>query len=160
MSTKMPKTPRRSPSSGHSTPQTLSTSRPSFPSISTHSSPASVSTSSSEPKSARSSLLNVLSRPRPTHAVSNVTASSSEGPLTPEDEFSDYSTGSSYASSVKSGSSEASSEELAEAYKNYLETPFVSTKQTIKHSEYGHCNNPNWRWTSQVSWPATRVRLN
>jgi serine palmitoyltransferase len=145
----MPKTPRRTPSSGHSTPQTLSTSRPSFPSISTQSSPASVSQSA---KSARSSLLNVLSRPRPTHAVSNITASStSEGPLTPEDEFSDYSTVSSYASSVMGGSREASSEELAEVYKNYLETPFVSTKQTIKHSEYGHCNNPNWRWTSQVS---------
>ena len=156
----MPKTPRRSPSSGHSTPQTLSTSRPSFPSISIHSSPASVSHLSTEPKSARSSLLNVLSRPRPTHAISNVTASSSEGPLTPEDEFSDYSTVSSYASSVRGASREASSEELAEAYKNYLETPFVSTKQTIKHSEYGHCNNPNWRWTSQVSCPATRVRSN
>lgn len=71
--------------------------------------------------------------------------------MTPEDEFSDYSTVSSYASSVRGGSREASSEELAEVYKNYLETPFVATKQTIKHSEYGHCNNPNWRWTSQVS---------
>lgn len=72
--------------------------------------------------------------------------------LTPEDEFSDYSTISSYASSVGGGGSrQPSSEELAKMYKNYLETPFVSTKQTIKHSEYGHCNNPNWRWTSQVS---------
>jgi serine palmitoyltransferase len=146
----MPKTPRKS-SSGHSTPQTLSTSRPSFPSISLRSSDTSVSQSHSEPKSARSSLLNVLSRPRPTHAISNITASSGDGPLTPEDEqFSDYSTISSYASSVAGGSRQASSEELAEVYKNYLETPFVSTKQTIKHSEYGHCNNPNWRWTSQV----------
>jgi serine palmitoyltransferase len=33
----------------------------------------------------------------------------------------------------------------------YLEKPFVQTKSTIKHSEFGHCNNPNWRWTSQVS---------
>jgi serine palmitoyltransferase len=81
-----------------------------------------------------------------------VTALSGGGPPTPEDEFSDYSsTVSSYADSVRTGSRASSEEELAEAYKNYLETPFVSTKQTIKHSEYGHCNNPNWRWTSQVS---------
>jgi serine palmitoyltransferase len=148
----MPKTPRSS--SGHSTPQTLSTSRPSFPSISLKSSPhASVSSASHEPKSARSSLLNVLSRPRPTHAISNIHASSvgDGGPLTPEDDMSEYSTVSSYASSVRGGSRQTSSEELAQAYKNYLETPFVSTKQVIKHSEYGHCNNPNWRWTSQVS---------
>lgn len=150
----MPKTPRKSSSSGHSTPQTLSTSRPSFPSISLKSSPHASVSSSSEPKSARSSLLNVLSRPRPTHAVSAVHASSvgDGGPLTPEDDMSEYSTVSSYASSVRGASREASSEELAEAYKNYLETPFVFTKQVIKHSEYGHCNNPNWRWTSQVSF--------
>lgn len=116
-----------------------------------------------EPKSARSSLLNVLSRPHSNPAQPKghgATGSSSYSPsnsdangqlLTPEDEFSDYSTISSYASSVGSGSRQASSEELAQVYKNYLETPFVSTKQTIKHSEYGHCNNPNWRWTSQVS---------
>ena len=36
-------------------------------------------------------------------------------------------------------------------YKNYLEKPFVNVKSTFKHSEFGHDNNPNWRWTSQVS---------
>ena len=34
-------------------------------------------------------------------------------------------------------------------YRNYLEKPFVTTKAMMKHSEFGHCNNPNWRWTSQ-----------
>jgi len=34
-------------------------------------------------------------------------------------------------------------------YAQYLEKPFVSTKSMMKHSEFGHCNNPNWRWTSQ-----------
>ncbi len=25
----------------------------------------------------------------------------------------------------------------------------MTTKSLVKHSEFGHCNNPNWRWTSQ-----------
>ena len=73
---------------------------------------------------------------------------SDSGSTTPEDEFSDQSTISSYASSVTSISS---SEELGNAYSDYLEKPIVNVKSAIKHSEFGHCNNPNWRWTSQVS---------
>ena len=163
-------TPRRSVSSngtGASTPAqaysastTSSTSRPSFPSISLKSSPSPASVShTSEHKSARSSLLNVLARPhanptQPKFGTANKNGGSystdSLALPSPDDEFSDYSTISSYASSVGDGSRQASSEELAKLYKNFLETPFVNTKQTIKHSEYGHCNNPNWRWTSQV----------
>lgn len=169
----MGKTPRRSVSSSGSgtvTPaqaySATASARPTFPSISLKSSPSPASVShSSEHKSARSSLLNVLSRPHAQHTQSSPSSGKSNGrdnyassvadslqPLTPEDEFSDYSTISSYASSVAGGggSRQASSEEIAKVYENYLETPFVSTKQTIKHSEYGHCNNPNWRWTSQV----------
>ena len=59
---------------------------------------------------------------------------------------------SSYASSIMStwSSRTPSSEDIAKMYKNYLETPFVPSKTAIKHSEYGVCNNQNWRWTSQV----------
>lgn len=60
------------------------------------------------------------------------------------------STISSYASSILSSSREASSEDIAKVYRDYLETPFVKIKTSVKHSEFGHCNNPNWRWTSQV----------
>lgn len=40
-------------------------------------------------------------------------------------------------------------------YDEFLEKPiggFPSgqLKPSIKHSEFGYCNNPNWRWTSQV----------
>jgi len=99
--------------------------------------------------------MNVLSRPRPSTALSHTTVSSnSDGSSPDEDLFSDNSTISSYASSASSGSSFGSSrkcseEELAKMYKDYLEKPFVQTKGNIKHSEFGHCNNPNWRWTSQ-----------
>ncbi len=142
----------RQTSSGHSTPISLP-SRPLYPTVSHRSGSPSAHT---EPAlSARSSLLNVLTKPRhsaPTlSSLSATTAGSSdEGVTTPEDEVSDMSTISSYASSVIS-SRTASSEELAKVYKNYLEKPFVSTKSAVKHSEFGHCNNPNWRWTSQVS---------
>ena len=108
----------------------------------------------SEPAlSARSSLLSVLTKPRPAHpqttlSATTVSSTLDTAPSTPEDEFSDQSTISSYASSVIS-SREASSEELAKMYKNYLEKPFVNVKTAIKHSEFGHDNNPNWRWTSQ-----------
>lgn len=166
----MGNTPRRSVSStgsGAVTPAQAysastpngSTSRPTFPSISLKSSPSPASVShSAEPKTARSSLLNVLSRPHanPTQPKSNGKnnggsySTDSLSLPSPDDDFSDHSTISSDASSVASGSRQASSEELAKLYQNFLETPFVSTKQTIKHSEYGHCNNPNWRWTSQV----------
>lgn len=140
----------RQSSSGHSTPISLP-SRPSYPTVSHRSGSPSAHT---EPTlSARNSLLNVLTKPRhsaPTlSSLSATTAGSSdEGVTTPEDEMSDMSTISSYASSIIS-SREASSEELAKVYKNYLERPFVNTKSTVKHSEFGHCNNPNWRWTSQ-----------
>jgi len=143
----------RTSSSGHSTPPSITLpSRPLFPSISLRGS--SPSTHASDPnQSARSSLLNVLTRPRlPTSAVSNTTASSDTALSTLEDDFSDQSTISSYASSatsISSGSRSGSNEELANIYKNYLEKPFVTTKSLVKHSEFGHCNNPNWRWTSQ-----------
>jgi serine palmitoyltransferase len=128
-------------------------SRPLFPSISLRGS-SHTTRSPDPPQSARSSLINVLTRPR--HAVTGIsTASTVEGLLTPEDEFSDQSTISSYtsyASSVMStdGSRQPSSEDVAKVFRTFLETPFVQTKSTIKHSEFGHCNNPNWRWTSQV----------
>ena len=97
--------------------------------------------------------MNVLTRPRlPTSAVSATTASSDSGLTTLEDDYSDQSTISSYASSISSvsiSSRQGSSEDVAKMYKNYLEKPFVTTKSTVKHSEFGHCNNPNWRWTSQ-----------
>lgn len=152
----MGKTTRRT-SSGHSTPNLAGTppSRPLYPTISHHSSSSSPYAES--PLSARSSLLNVLTKPRHSlPAVSSLSATtissydSHNGPTTPEDEFSDQSTISSYASSIVS-SREASVEELAKMYKNYLEKPFVTTKSLFKHSEFGHCTNPNWRWTSQVS---------
>lgn len=154
---KMGKT--RQNTSGHSTP-TLTPPRPLHPTLShperTLSHRPSNSGSYSEPTlSARSSLLNVLTKPRHpaplVSALSATTHSSDEGVTTPDDEFSDMSTISSYASSVVS-SRTASSEELAKVYKDYLEKPFVNTKSTVKHSEFGHCNNPNWRWTSQVSF--------
>lgn len=75
--------------------------------------------------------------------------SSDCGSSTPEDEFSDQSTISSYTSSDVSSSRDMSSMELAKMYENYLEKPFVTTKSMMKHSEFGHDNNPNWRWTSQ-----------
>ena len=136
----MGKSGRKSNGSAPSTP-----SRPPFP-LSLKSSPSVHTTPpSSEPKSARSSLINVLTRPRHTPA------SSLDHPSLFDEEFSDQSTISSYASSSSSGSRSGSSEDIAKYYKNYLEKPFVHSKSTIKHSEFGHCNNPNWRWTSQVS---------
>jgi serine palmitoyltransferase len=127
-------------------------SRPLFPSISLKGSPTTQHTTSEPPQSARSSLINVLTRPRHTTALSQATASTIDDQLAPEEDFSDQSTISSYASSiVSSPSRQASSEEIAKVYRHYLEQPFVTTKSTIKHSEFGHCNNPNWRWTSQVS---------
>ncbi|WVO20262.1 uncharacterized protein IAS62_001555 [Cryptococcus decagattii] len=140
----MGRTTRRSTKSqsGTSTPPNISSppSRPLFPSISLRSS--SPTPPSHENLSARSSLLNVLTRPGHTVAAT---------PDSPEEELSDLSTVSSYASSVISGthSKDMTEEEIAKVYENYLEKPFVQTKTTIKHSEFGHCNNPNWRWTSQ-----------
>lgn len=145
----MGRTTRRSTKSqsGTSTPPNISCppSRPLFPSISLRSS--SPTPPSHENLSARSSLLNVLTRPGHTVAAT---------PDSPEEELSDLSTVSSYASSVISGTrpKDMTEEEIAKVYENYLETPFVQTKTTIKHSEFGHCNNPNWRWTSQVSTAA------
>ncbi|WVR03753.1 hypothetical protein IAU60_000748 [Kwoniella sp. DSM 27419] len=149
--------------SGTSTPpSSLSSSppsRPLFPAISLRSSspssPVRKATVGTEPPvSARSSLLNVLTRPQhsaplTSHSPYNVSPSNSSA--SDEDAFfSDQSTISSYASSVTSGTSrQHSSEDFAKAYENYLEKPFVQTKSTIKHSEFGHDNNPNWRWTSQ-----------
>ncbi|KIR25132.1 serine palmitoyltransferase [Cryptococcus deuterogattii 99/473] len=140
----MGRTTRRSTKSqsGTSTPPNISSppSRPLFPSISLRSS--SPTPPSHENLSARSSLLSVLTRPG--HSVAAT-------PDSPEEELSDLSTVSSYASSVISGthSKDMTEEEIAKVYENYLEKPFVQTKTTIKHSEFGHCNNPNWRWTSQ-----------
>ncbi|OXB34778.1 hypothetical protein LQV05_003161 [Cryptococcus neoformans] len=140
----MGRTTRRSakPQSGTSTPPNISSppSRPLFPSISLRSSSPTPPTH--ESLSARSSLLSVLTRPA--HSVAAT-------PDSPEEELSDLSTVSSYASSVISGthSKDMTEEEIAKVYENYLEKPFVQIKTTIKHSEFGHCNNPNWRWTSQ-----------
>ncbi|AFR97684.1 serine palmitoyltransferase [Cryptococcus neoformans] len=140
----MGRTTRRSakPQSGTSTPPNISSppSRPLFPSISLRSSSPTPPTH--ENLSARSSLLSVLTRPA--HSVAAT-------PDSPEEELSDLSTVSSYASSVISGthSKDMTEEEIAKVYENYLEKPFVQIKTTIKHSEFGHCNNPNWRWTSQ-----------
>lgn len=150
----MGRTTRRSTKSqsGTSTPPNISSppSRPLFPSISLRSS--SPTPPSHENLSARSSLLSVLTRPG--HSVAAT-------PDSPEEELSDLSTVSSYASSVISGthSKDMTEEEIAKVYENYLEKPFVQTKTTIKHSEFGHCNNPNWRWTSQVSTAARVWRL-
>ncbi|WVQ78795.1 hypothetical protein IAT38_000886 [Cryptococcus sp. DSM 104549] len=146
---------KASPSGGSTPPSSLSSSppsRPLFPSISLRSSsPSSAHSTSANDITARSSLLNVLTRPRhPPHGAS--TTASSEGFSPDEDAlFSDQSTISSYASSVYSGMSsrEMSSEDIAKAYEHYLEKPFVQTKSSIRHAEFGHCNNPNWRWTSQ-----------
>ncbi|OXG27403.1 serine palmitoyltransferase [Cryptococcus neoformans Bt15] len=140
----MGRTTRRSakPQSGTSTPPNISSppSRPLFPSISLRSSSPTPPTH--ENLSARSSLLSVLTRPA--HSVAAT-------PDSPEEELSDLSTVSSYASSVISGthSKDMTEEEIAKVYENYLEKPFVQIKTTIKHSEFGHCNNPNWRWTNQ-----------
>ncbi|ORX35222.1 putative component of serine palmitoyltransferase [Kockovaella imperatae] len=113
---------------------------------------------SESPVSARTSLLNVLRRPKSSHAITSVTstnASSKHGQSFDsfnEDDYSDHGStvASSYASSIRSSwsSRSSSSEDIAKRYENYLETPFVNTTTTIKHSEYGVCTNPNWRWTS------------
>ncbi|ODN86580.1 serine palmitoyltransferase [Cryptococcus wingfieldii CBS 7118] len=149
--------------SGLSTPPTLSTTPPNkalYPTISLRSSsPSSIASrendhaqGSSAPStqlSARSSLMNVLTKPRHSPMSS---ISGGEGLMTPEEEYSDLSTVSSYASSIISGTHNKESvgvEEIAKVYEDYLETPFVQTQATIKHSEFGHDNNPNWRWTSQ-----------
>ncbi|WVQ65030.1 uncharacterized protein L199_003200 [Kwoniella botswanensis] len=165
----MPRSTRRSGSSGTSTPpSSLSSppSRPLFPAISLRSSSPSSSAkeSSTQTITARSSLLNVLTRPHhsaPTTSISNAHVSSADnnnnhnGSSSDEDtNYSDQSTISSYASSIISGTymmenQHLTSEDIAKVYENYLEKPFVNTKSTIKHSEFGHCNNPNWRWTSQ-----------
>ncbi|KAK6907432.1 serine palmitoyltransferase [Kwoniella mangroviensis CBS 10435] len=165
----MPRSTRRSGSSGTSTPpSSLSSppSRPLFPAISLRSSSPSSSAkeSSTQTITARSSLLNVLTRPHhsaPTTSISNTHASSADnnnnhnGSSSGEDtNYSDQSTISSYASSIISGTymmenQHLTSEDIAKVYEDYLEKPFVNTKSTIKHSEFGHCNNPNWRWTSQ-----------
>ncbi|KAK4690029.1 serine palmitoyltransferase, partial [Tremellales sp. Uapishka_1] len=148
---------RPTSSSTHSSPPSLSTSpssRPLFPTVSLRSSPPSTTASISEPpQSARSSLLNVLTRPRHPITAISYSDSSSTTVGTPEDElFSDRSTVSSYSSYGSSGSSvHSSDEDVAKLYQNYLEKPFVVTKSTIRHTEFGHCNNPNWRWTSQYN---------
>ena len=99
---------------------------------------------------ARSKLLDVISRPHlpgPT-----VSYDSSPQPLT-EEELSDQSTISSYASSmsVSSPSRPATEEELSRMYTGYLTKPFVHVNTAYKHEEFGHCNNPNYRWTSQYN---------
>ncbi len=166
----MVRSPRRSVSTQGSSPSNPPTSRPLFSSLSR----TSTSSISTEPQTARNSLLNVLTRPRhPITAVSYDTSTTSSSSTiassldTADDEYSDRSTISSYTSSISSGiasnfgglNGKPSPEELAKLYKNYLEKPFVTTKTTMRHSEFGHCNNPNWRWTSQVCLPITRLRF-
>ncbi|WWD16443.1 hypothetical protein CI109_100869 [Kwoniella shandongensis] len=177
----MGRTTRRSagatstPSGASTPPSSLSSSPPSkplFPTISLRSSsPSSGSGTESHPHvSARSSLINVLTKPRhqfpitaASHSQATTTAhyddasmyNNRNGNSTDEDSlYSDQSTISSYASSIVSGSTsgrEMSKEDIALVYKDYLEKPFVQIKSNIKHSEFGHCNNPNWRWTSQYN---------
>jgi len=36
-------------------------------------------------------------------------------------------------------------------YQGYLTQPFTNINSQYKHSEFGHCNNPNYRWTSQYN---------
>ncbi|WVO18660.1 hypothetical protein L204_106380 [Cryptococcus depauperatus] len=132
-------------SSGASTPPSLSSSpstRPLVPEISLRSS-SPASALNDDGVSARSSLLNVLTK---RHGYFEPCS----GEMTPGEE-SDLSTISSYASSVVSGSQSSSltPEEIAKVYEQYLDKPFVQTKNPIKHREFGHCNNPSWRWTSQ-----------
>ncbi|KAL7424684.1 serine palmitoyltransferase component [Cryptotrichosporon argae] len=158
-----------------SSPLTPSTSTPASPpsklfGLRSRSSPTpsapSASGSPGKPKfNARSSLINVLQRPRhPITAVTYESAGSSHragaggAPAIAildddgETEVSDQSTISSYASSIGSLGSPSrspSADELEKMYAGYLEKPFGNPKTVFKHSEFGHCNNPNWRWTSQ-----------
>ncbi|TXT15773.1 hypothetical protein VHUM_00276 [Vanrija humicola] len=120
---------------------------------------ASKTKTAASPPTARSALLDVLSRPRAAGAALTYDLN----PHVPdggevEDEVSDQSTISSYASTSSTLSRSPSDEELARLYRNYLETPFVKIKTIFKHSEFGHDNNPNWRWTSQYN-PAEPVTL-
>ncbi|WWC88084.1 uncharacterized protein L201_002988 [Kwoniella dendrophila CBS 6074] len=173
----MPRSTRKSTSGASTPPSSLSSSpptKPLYPTISLRSSSPSSSSNNNNNgntmSTARSSLINVLNRPHhstPSTSISNtiVTASKLSSIATNSTDFnssdedtlySDQSTAaSSYASSIISGTassldkSNLTSADIAKIYENYLEKPFVNTKSTIKHSEFGHCNNPNWRWTSQ-----------
>ncbi|KAL1410761.1 serine palmitoyltransferase component [Vanrija albida] len=109
------------------------------------------------PLTARSSLLDVLSRPRAAGAALTYDLNP-HVPEGEEEEVSDQSTISSYASTSSTLSRSPSDDELARLYRNYLETPFVKIKSIFKHSEFGHDNNNNWRWTSQYN-PAEPVTL-
>ncbi|EIW69012.1 hypothetical protein TREMEDRAFT_44257 [Tremella mesenterica DSM 1558] len=141
----MGKSSRRSTAMSSTTPSITPSARSAF-----FNSKSTPSPSGSEQKSARTSLINVLSRPRPTSAVSHHFAVSNEGfsPFDDDFDLSDQSTISSYASSISS-TRHPSAEDVAQLYKDYLDKPFVNIKSTFKHSEFGHDNNPNWRWTSQ-----------
>lgn len=102
---------------------------------------------SPEGTTARTALLNAITRPR--HSNAEVTYDTSA--YTPEEELmSDQSTISSYASSSGTLSRQSSDDDivLERMYKGYLDKPFVHTQLPYKHSEFGHCNNPNYRWTS------------
>ncbi|WVW80222.1 hypothetical protein I302_102200 [Kwoniella bestiolae CBS 10118] len=164
----MPRSTRRSGSSGTSTPPSSLSSPPSkplFPTISLRSSSPSSSSNkelsssyqgSTPTLTARSSLLNVLTRPHHSAPTTSISMENSTNNSSSDEDtnYSDQSTISSYASSIISGThmidkTNLTSEDIAKVYENYLEKPFVNTKSTIKHSEFGHCNNPNWRWTSQ-----------
>lgn len=96
--------------------------------------------------SARSSLLDVITRPR--HVNPTVSYDSNPNHAVNEEEMSDQSTISSYASSYLSTGQPPSDEELEVMYKGYLTQPFSQASTLYKHSEFGFCNNPNYRWTS------------
>ncbi|WRT65767.1 uncharacterized protein IL334_002716 [Kwoniella shivajii] len=152
----MPRPAKRGASGASTPPSSLSSSPPSkplYPAISFRSSSPSSSANHKESSvTARSSLLNVLTRPHhSSNSIKTIPSINQDNSSDEDTVLSDQSTISSYASSIVSGTSSTftSNEDIAEVYRNYLEKPFVSTKSTIKHSEFGHCNNPNWRWTSQ-----------
>lgn len=122
---------------------------------------------------ARSALLDVISRPKHSHPAvtfdssplepaantSNKggTAAGGNGNVHPEEElYSDQSTVSSYASSTGSPVRTPTDQEIHDMYDGYLTKPNVKVKTDYKHSEFGHCNNQNYRWTSQYN-PAEPV---
>lgn len=138
--------PARNASSGAATPSSLKSKSKSK--SNGHRQP------SDRPATARSSLMNVLSRSR--HADATVSYDSSPGVNSDsafDVDYSDQSTLGS-GSSVSSFVSRSSSDDelvLARMYSGYLETPFVNTQSPYKHSEFGHCNNPNYRYQSQYN---------
>ncbi|BEI83472.1 hypothetical protein CcaverHIS002_0400760 [Cutaneotrichosporon cavernicola] len=108
------------------------------------------STSPETPGTARDALLNAITRPR--HSNAEVTYATSAH-LPEEELMSDQSTISSYASSHGSLSRQSSDGDLAleRMYRGYLEKSNVQTNLPYKHREFGHCNNPNYRWASSYN---------